>query len=271
VTDPIHVLSERLAADPDSLVFLELGETLRRRGLLDAALAVAETGLRRHRDLAAAWDLLGRVRSDRGDGDGAFDAWTEALRREPRHPGALRGLAYLAYRAGDVARAERHLLLALEAAPDDRGLRAALDRLREGQREELGGGERGGAAAADASATDLAPGVATILADTQGQLLLGRLRVPGMGGGAGGEEVADRVAAELGSVCREAARAAHLLHLGPWRGLTVECSDTRMRVVPVNEETVLLVVADLDVPARRLALEAERAATAARRWLERLG
>ena len=37
MTDDIRALTARLAEEPTSLVFLELGEALRRRGQLDAA------------------------------------------------------------------------------------------------------------------------------------------------------------------------------------------------------------------------------------------
>jgi tetratricopeptide (TPR) repeat protein len=249
VTDDIRTLTARLAADPASLVFLDLGEALRRRGRLEAARAVAETGVQRHRGLPAAWDLLARVRSDQGDGDGAFDAWTEALRVEPGHLGALRGLAFLAYRAGDLARAERHLTRAAEAAPHDPALRAALDRLR-----------RAPSSPPPASERELP----TLLVDGHGHLLAGRLH------GVGGMDVSDAVAAELALAVRDAARAADLLALGAWRGLSAEGAAGAYHLMPVTDTTSLLAVADPATPAARLALEATRAAGSARRWLERL-
>ena len=45
MSDDIRGMTAELAADPDSLVFLELGEALRRRGQPDAAFKVARTGL----------------------------------------------------------------------------------------------------------------------------------------------------------------------------------------------------------------------------------
>ena len=57
MTDDIRALTARLVAEPDSLVFLPLGEALRQRRQLDAALVVAEGGVRRYPTLADAYDL----------------------------------------------------------------------------------------------------------------------------------------------------------------------------------------------------------------------
>ena len=80
MTDDIRSMSAALAADPGNLVFHELGEALRRRGQLDAALKVATAGATRHPGLADARDLCARIHSDLGDGESAFDAWLEALK-----------------------------------------------------------------------------------------------------------------------------------------------------------------------------------------------
>jgi hypothetical protein len=61
VSDDIKTLTARLADEPASLAFLELGEALRRRGQLDAAYKVARGGLSRYPALADAHDLLGRI------------------------------------------------------------------------------------------------------------------------------------------------------------------------------------------------------------------
>ena len=110
----LAALTVQLARDPSSLVFLPLGEALRRRGELESALPIAEHGVAWYPEMSGAWDLLARVRSDRGDGDLAFDAWTTVLRLDPEHAGAHKGLAFLAYRAGELERSLRHLRKALE-------------------------------------------------------------------------------------------------------------------------------------------------------------
>ena len=254
--DDIRALTARLAAEPDSLAFLALGEALRRRGQFDAALAIALRGLQRYPMLGDAHDLVARIRSDRGEGDLAFDAWTEALRHEPSHVGALRGLAFLSFRAGDLEWAERHLQAATEVLPDDASLQAALRRVQERRRS---------LPASSPAPVSLAPEAkGSLLVDAQGRRLAGLLVAPG------GEDVSDAVAAELSGVSREAARAARLLGFGNWRGLAVECADANLHLLPPTEGTLLMVVAEPATPPGRLAVVAERVAASARRWLERL-
>ena len=84
VPDDIAQLSEALARDPASLVFVELAETLRKRGDVEVATKVALRGLERHPHLAAAHDVLARLYSDAGDLERAFDEWDIALRLDPR-------------------------------------------------------------------------------------------------------------------------------------------------------------------------------------------
>jgi predicted Zn-dependent protease len=60
-------MTAELARDPSSLVFLELGEALRRVGQLDAASRVLVNGLEQHPELVEGRDLYARVRVDSGD------------------------------------------------------------------------------------------------------------------------------------------------------------------------------------------------------------
>ena len=116
VSDEIRALTARLADEPTSLAFLELGEALRRRGQYDAAAKVARGGLSRYPGLADAHDLLARILSDQGDLAGAFDAWADALRLDPMRSSALKGLAFLYFRAGDGTAALEHLAQRDQAA-----------------------------------------------------------------------------------------------------------------------------------------------------------
>src|SRR5690349_18984916 len=129
VIEEIRTLTAQLADQPDSLAFLELGETLRRRGQLDAALKIARGGVSRYPGLAGAHDLLARVLCDRDDLPGAFEAWADALRVDPLYAAALKGIAFLYFRAGDRGGAHQYLERALEADPDDVAIPAALARL----------------------------------------------------------------------------------------------------------------------------------------------
>src|SRR5437870_8288557 len=149
MADDVKALSAELAQDPDSLVFLRLAELLRHKGQLDAAHRVALTGLERHPHLADAHDLYARILADKHDFERAFDEWDMALRIAPDHVGALKGLAFLYFKVGDVQQAAAHLEAARRVAPDDPGVAQALALAQ--------GGGSGPARAAAAAAEELAP------------------------------------------------------------------------------------------------------------------
>lgn len=124
--DDIRTLSEALAADPSSLVFLQLGEALRRRGDLDMALRVALRGTERHPQLPDAHDLAARVSADRGELDRAVTEWELVLQFAPFHSGARKGLGFVCFQLGRLPDAVAHLSAALAGDPTDASLAAAL-------------------------------------------------------------------------------------------------------------------------------------------------
>src|SRR5438034_877476 len=195
MADEIKTLSSQLAQDPDSLVFLRLGELLRLKGQFDAAHRVALTGLERHPHLADAHDLYARILADKRDYERAFDEWDMTLRIAPNHVGALKGLAFLYFKVGDV-------------------------------------------------------GQAVALKEPHGR------------------DVTEAVAAYLAGVSHEAGRTAKLLGLGRWTGVAAEGQHGHVHLTPPAGDALLLVVRDRAVPMGRLAIIAQRAAGAARRWLE---
>ena len=99
--------------------------------------------------------------------------------------------------------------------------------------------------------------------DTNGLRLGGKLTTSAEG------EMGDRVAAQLAGLSREAARATRLLGLGTWHSISVETPDGQLVLSAPTAETVLLAVRDRSLPMARVGLLAERAARAARTWLER--
>ncbi len=78
---------------------------------------------------------MARILSDQGDLAGAFDAWADALRFDPMRTGALKGIAFLYFRAGDVEAALDHLQRAAEADPDDPAIPQAIARVRRDSRQ----------------------------------------------------------------------------------------------------------------------------------------
>jgi tetratricopeptide (TPR) repeat protein len=291
VSDDIRTLTTRLAEEPTSLAFLELAEALRRRGQLEAACKVARGGLGRYPGLADAHDLMARILSDQGDLAGAFDAWADALRLDPMRTGALKGIAFLYFRAGDTVAAIEHLQRAAEADPDDESIAQALARVR---RESRAMTHRTTPAPAPAPAPEAEPVVMTepapvtlaeppvgrsdpgspfaeldgghslVLVDANGLRLAGSLLAPD------GGETGDRVAAQLAGVSREATRATRLLGLGSWQTITVESPDAHFVLIRPTGDTVLLAAREPSLPMARIALVAERAARAAKGWLERV-
>jgi len=129
MADDIRRWSDELARDPESLVFLPLGETLRRQGQLDLALKIAVRGLERHAHNADAHDLLARIAVDRGELQRAFDEWDMVLQLTPGHLGALKGMAFVRFQQGRSDEAEQYLQRAAEQGGDAE-VAAALANLR---------------------------------------------------------------------------------------------------------------------------------------------
>jgi tetratricopeptide (TPR) repeat protein len=273
--DDIRALSAQLAQDPQSLVFLRLGEALRRKGQLDAALRVAVNGLERHPHLADAHDLYARILTDKHEYERAFDEWDMAVRIAPHHTGALKGLAFLYFKVGDIEQAEAHLAAAKKVEPDDPTIDQAFDMIR-------GGATTPSAPAAAPSPPDSAPQPQTssldesrVFAGLEGANE-GLLLIDGAGrvlGGAlkdrTGADVTDAVAAYLAGVSQEAARTAKLLGLGAWNGLSAEGQHGNVHLAHPTPEALLLVVRERGMPLGRLAILAERVTGMARRWLEK--
>jgi tetratricopeptide (TPR) repeat protein len=293
VTDDIRALTARMAEEPGSLAFLELAEALRRRGQLEAAFKVARGGLSRYPGLADAHDLMARVLSDQGDLAGAFDAWSSALQLDPMRTSALKGIAFLYFRAGETTAALDHLQRAMEVDPDDPTIRQAIGRMAAGRSEPSShevvapapSSRVTGLASREATWHAEAPSIPTpvpasaggtpglfdgvdggerglLLIDGNGLRLGGELASPD------GQEAGDHVAAQLAGVSREAARATRLLGLGSWHAIAIECPDGHLVLAQPTADTVLLASRDRSVPMGRVGLLADRAARAARTWLE---
>jgi len=287
MAEDIRALSAQLAQDPQSLVFLRLGEALRRKGQLDAALRVAMNGLERHPHLADAHDLYARVLTDKHDYEKAFDEWDMAIRIAPHHTGALKGLAFLYFKVGDIAQAESHLEAARKIEPDDPTIDQAIAMVR----GDITPPDPTAASPTAASPTAALPTAASPAATSpaaaspldesrvfagldganEGLLLIdGAGRV--LGGGLrdkSGTDVTDAVAAYLAGVSQEAARTAKLLGLGAWNGLSAEGLHGNVHLAHPTPEALLLVVRERGIPLGRLTILAQRATAMARRWLEK--
>lgn len=264
MSDDVRALSQEMARDPQSLVFVQLGEALRLRGQLDAAAKVALAGLEHHPNLADGHDLYARILADTGEVERAADEWSIALAMDPRHLGAHKGLGFVCYQRGDLDGALEHLELALAADPADPSTVQALQVVRQAV-------ERAASAPAEAAARPpVFAGLegaddGLLLVDPQGRVLAGGLRTGDR------RDVADAVAAYLAGVSQEAERSARLLDLGEWRWIMAEGEQGHLHISAPTAASLLLMARDRSVPSGRLAILAARAAEVARRWLEAQG
>jgi tetratricopeptide (TPR) repeat protein len=265
MTDELTTLVDEYLRSPGSLAFLDLAERLRADGRLEAAVRVVLAGLEHYPTLAAAQELYARILADIGDLDRAKAIWAGLLERDARNVGALTGLGEVHARSGDYDGALDHLERALAVNPADPDVVKTLMLVRRSAEEaEAVATTEHGTEQAVFSGLDGA-GRGMLLADRHGRILGGRLET------AAGDDASEPAAARLAAAAREAARTAEMLELGPWQWLTVEAGTANLHMSAPDERSLLLVARDRNVPAGRLARLAERAAEAARGWLEGQG
>ncbi len=252
-------LTAQLAREPDSLVFLKLGEELRRRGQLYNAAKVAVAGLERHPQLADAHDLYARVLADMGHLQQAFDEWQAAVELDSRHLGGHKGLGFLSYRRGDLDAALDHLELALSTDPMDESVIQALRMVRDTVAEVTADEKRSSAPLVFEGLEGAEHGL--LMFDTRGRVLGGGMKAES------GADASPDVAAYVAGACEEAERSTRILEMGSWQWVIIEGADGNMHVSRSQEDTLLLVSRDRSVPSGRLAILADRAAAAARRWV----
>ena len=294
MTDDVRRWSDELARDPASLVFLPLGETLRRQGQLDLALKIATRGLERHSHNPDAHDLLARIAVDRGELQRAFDEWDMVLRLTPEHIGALKGMAFVRFQQGNTPDAEQYLQRAAEKnGGGDAEVAAALANMRAAGR---GARERGarGAPENGADPTSHTPHPAhlaarpasrvphpshndpralfadilgeheqtALLLDDQGLVLAG-IYVDG-----DGNDVGDEVGAELSGVTESARRATRHLDIGEWRAIILETEVAVVTMAPSTADGLLVVAASKATPLGLVRRVLDRCLERARKWLE---
>lgn len=281
MSDEIRRLSDELARDPSSLVFIQLGEELRRAGQLDLALRVAVRGLERHPHDADAHDLLARIHVDRNELDAAYDEWDTVLRLAPGHVGARKGVGYVLFKQGRLTEAERYLSEASAQNGGDPSINTALHMVRRMLQYSNGSGSSSNGAGVDGSepAADAGRRVeeearrlfAEILGEGEQTALLldaSGLVTAGLYITEDGRDVAQEVGASLAGIRDEAARASDHMGLGPWLSVTFETDVATVAMAPVLDDSLVLVAAARSVPlglVRRVLQQCGRRATA---WLE---
>jgi predicted regulator of Ras-like GTPase activity (Roadblock/LC7/MglB family) len=282
MSDEIRRLSDELARDPESMVFVQLAEALRRQGHLDHAFRIAGRGVERHPDNADAHDLLARIAADRGEQDRAFKAWEIVLRLAPTHVGARKGLGFLCFQQGRLDEAEAHLTHAAQCDANDAGVAAALAHVREARRinGSTSAGQRGPArlgttrpSGRAANAEDPRMLFVDLLHEAdQTAMLLDRDGL--VLGGAyftwDGRDVAHEVGAELSGVSDEADRATKYLDIGAWSMIIVETEAAAVAMAPTEREGLLVLAAGASTPLGLTQRLLERCVARAREWLGRV-
>ncbi len=132
-TTRIEELRRRLQKDPASIAFAQLAEEYRRAGRFQEAIDTSRAGLARHGGYLSARVTLGRALLETGDLEGAHRELTDVLRAAPQNLAAIRGLAEVHRRRGELHEALERYRAAFELAQNDPG----IDRIVRDLRREL--------------------------------------------------------------------------------------------------------------------------------------
>lgn len=265
MADEIRRWSDELARDPASLVFLQLGEALRRHGEIEVALKIALRGLERHPRNVEAHDLVARIAVDRRDFVRALDEWEAVLRLDPTHVGAMKGLGYVCFQNGRFADAERYLSRAA-AGGGGSDVSSALEMVRR---------TSGAIPAPEIPAAPTLPsdpqwlfadilvddGQTALLLDNSGYVL-GGLYVDGAG-----NDLGEEIGAQLSGISDEVQRATRHLDIGEWRSITFETHTVVVAMAPAADESLLVVAASRTTPLGLLRRLLDRCAERAAQWL----
>lgn len=265
----IRRLSEELARDPSSMVFLPLADALRQQGQLDVALKIALRGLDRHPRHAGAHDLVARISADLGDLTRAGDEWEAVLRVSPDHVGALKGLGYVRFQQGRFDEAEQYLAQAA-SADDGADMTAALATVRRrssGKHDAEEAVPAPSAATTSETVTDaqrlfadllVDDGQTALLLDSHGYVLGGMYVDPD------GHDVAHEVGAQLSGVPDEVRRAMRHLDMGEWRSIMFETEAAVVAMTEAPDGALVMVAASRATPLgllRRLVVRCTERAT----------
>jgi len=115
----IAAYTEILVKDPNSTIFVSLGETYRKMGMFDDARQIIAKGLELHPDFGPAHIVLGRVLCQLDDFDGSVTSFENALALDSESLAALVGYARVQILLGDEESAKELLLRARELSPAD--------------------------------------------------------------------------------------------------------------------------------------------------------
>jgi tetratricopeptide (TPR) repeat protein len=122
----IEDLRRRIQKDPASIAFAQLAEELRRAGQLEEAIAICRSGLAVHPGYLSARVTLGRALLELNHLDDAQAELEHVLASAPENLAAIRGLAEIAHRTGNLTAALGHYRAALGLARNDPDLQETV-------------------------------------------------------------------------------------------------------------------------------------------------
>ena len=267
MADEIRRWSDELARDPSSLVFLQLGEALRRQGQLDVALKIALRGLERHPRNVEAHDLVARIAVDRRDFARAFEGWETVLRLDPASPRRDEGAGL---RLLPVRPLRRRRAVSRQGGGGRRRFGRDVGAARRCAARRAGsspprGRRRAGRRPADPQwlFADLLvdDGQTALLLDGNGYVL-GGLYVDDEG-----TDLGEEIGAQLSGISDEVVRATRHLDIGDWRSITFETQVAVVAMAPAADQSLLVVAASRTTPLGLLRRLLDRCAERAAAWL----
>jgi hypothetical protein len=125
----IEELKRRVQVDPASIAFAALAEEYRRAGRFEEAIATCEAGLQRHPAYLSAHVTLGRALLELGRFDEAKQELEHVRRVAPENLAAIRGLAEIHHRRGELPEALEQYKSALHVAKHDTEIEEAVDQI----------------------------------------------------------------------------------------------------------------------------------------------
>lgn len=129
--DPrIDALKKRIQRDPGSIAFAQLAEEYRRAGRFQESIEVCRAGLARHPGYLSARVTLGRALLEIGDTESAHRELSDVIRVAPGNLSAIRGLAEVHRRRGELPEALEQFRSAFELAGPDPAIEQIVRDLR---------------------------------------------------------------------------------------------------------------------------------------------
>lgn len=125
----IEELRRRVQRDPASIAFAQLAEEYRRAGNNDDAIATCRAGLAIHPGYLSARVTLGRALLEVNDLDGAQIELEQVLKSATENLAAIRGVAEIHHRRGDLETALTFYKAALALAKHDPDLEQTVNEI----------------------------------------------------------------------------------------------------------------------------------------------